>query len=506
MKKLIFILCTLVALWACSDKDDPTPVEIPVSLSTDPALLTFEAEGGIQEVHITTNCDKWDVRSADPHFVVDTLDDGFTVTAARNLSTGQLKSNIEVKGTRNGEQITDTVVVVQNGAEQVTLKVEPAQLNFPVEGGRETVGVQVGGTDIWKFATEAAWLAIEKADGILTVTAQKNVLPEKLAATIVLTAGLGENTAETTLEVVQEANLTLGSLIFELTVPAGAKAGLPLYTDETTAVNCVVDWGDGQKETVTANAPTHIYEKEGVYEITVTGTVSRLNSNNPVFNSGDALMRDYITAVKQWGTTGLTSLYNAFWHCTNLRSIPTDTQESFRAITTFESAFEQCSSLEALPEGLLRSCDKVESFRNSFSQCTSLTSLPENLFASCRLATDFFRTFWKCTSLKSIKEGIFAGCTEAIDFGQCFYTCTTLTTIPVSMFDDCKKATGFRFTFGKAPLTGESPYTLHEGMKIHLYERADHTALFTAPAEYGRCFQECTSLSDYAQIEAYGWN
>ena len=30
MKKLIFILCTLVALWACSDKDDPTPVEIPV--------------------------------------------------------------------------------------------------------------------------------------------------------------------------------------------------------------------------------------------------------------------------------------------------------------------------------------------------------------------------------------------------------------------------------------------------------------------------------------------
>lgn len=34
------------------------------------------------------------------------------------------------------------------------------------------------------------------------------------------------------------------------------------------------------------------------------------------------------------------------------------------------------------------------------------------------------------------------------------------------MFDDCKKATGFRFTFGKAPLIGESPYTLHEGIKF----------------------------------------
>lgn len=502
---MIFILCTAIALGACSDKDDPTPADVSASLSADPALLTFEAEGGRQEVHITTNCDKWEACSADPHFVVDTLESGFTVTASRNLSTGQLESSIEVKGTRNGEQITDTVVVIQNGAEQVTLKAEPAQLNFPAKGGIESVKVKVTGTDRWEFTTKATWLHTEKTDGLLTVTAQKNVLPEELRATIVLTAGLSENTAETTIEVVQEANLTLGSLIFELTVPAGAKAGLPLYGDETTAVNCIVDWGDGKKETVTANTPTHIYEKGGVYKVIVTGTVTRLNSNNPVFNSGDAVMRDYITAVKQWGTTGLTSMFNAFWHCTKLHSIPADTQESFRAITTFENAFEQCSNLEALPEGLFRSCKKVESFSNTFSQCTSLTSLPGNLFASCGRATDFFRTFWKCTSLKSIKEGIFAGCTEAIDFGQCFYTCTALTTIPVSIFDDCRKATGFRFTFGKAPLTGESPYTLYEGVKIHLYERADHTTLFTAPAEYGRCFQECTSLSDYAQIEAHGW-
>lgn len=505
MKKLIFILCTAVVLWACSN-DESAPVDKPASLLADPSSLVFEAEGGSQDVQIITNCEKWEVHLDDRHFTAESFEGGFTVTAPQNFSTGQLKSCIEVVGTGRGEQVADTVVIIQNGAEQVTLKAEPVLVNFPVEGGEQTIEVTVTGTDIWEYTTNASWLHIEKAESALTVTAAKNVLPEELTAALVLTAGVGKNTAEVTVEVVQEANLTLGSLIFELTVPAGAKAGLPVYTDGTTAVNCVVDWGDGNSETVTVNAPTHVYEQEGIYEVSVTGTVTRLNSNNPVFNSGDAIMRDYITAVKQWGTTGLTSMYNAFWHCTKLRSIPADTQESFRAIVTFENAFEQCSALEALPEGLFSSGSQVESFSNTFCQCTSLISLPENLFASCRKVTDFFRTFWKCTSLESIGKGIFADCTEAVDFSQCFYTCTALTTIPVSIFDDCRKATGFKFTFGKAPLAGESPYTVHEGVKIHLYERADHSDLFTVPTEYGRCFQGCTSLSDYEQIEAKGWN
>ena len=49
-------------------------------------------------------------------------------------------------------------------------------------------------------------------------------------------------------------------------------------------------------------------------------------------------------------------------------------------------------------------------------------------------------------------------------------------------------------------LVGESPYTIIDGVKYHLYERADAPDYFMRPADISRCFAGCSQLDDYNDI------
>ncbi len=49
-------------------------------------------------------------------------------------------------------------------------------------------------------------------------------------------------------------------------------------------------------------------------------------------------------------------------------------------------------------------------------------------------------------------------------------------------------------------LTGESPYTMIDGQKVHLYERVNYPDHFTEPTLFIMAFRYCTGLTDYAQI------
>ena len=49
-------------------------------------------------------------------------------------------------------------------------------------------------------------------------------------------------------------------------------------------------------------------------------------------------------------------------------------------------------------------------------------------------------------------------------------------------------------------LTGESPYTMIDGQKVHIYERADYPEHFTALSIFYSCFNDCTGLTDFAKI------
>ncbi len=63
----------------------------------------------------------------------------------------------------------------------------------------------------------------------------------------------------------------------------------------------------------------------------------------------------------------------------------------------------------------------------------------------------------------------------------------------------------FRFTaYGCYQLTDESPYSILNGTKIHLYERKDWPDYFVSPIHYAGCFNT-NSLDDADAIHEAGW-
>ena len=76
--------------------------------------------------------------------------------------------------------------------------------------------------------------------------------------------------------------------------------------------------------------------------------------------------------------------------------------------------------------------------------------------------------------------------------------------IPVDIFDECTVLKSVTNAFsGCTSLSGESPYTIVNGIKYHLYDRTTENnpaSGLTALTSTAGCFKGCTQLSDYAQI------
>ena len=198
---------------------------------------------------------------------------------------------------------------------------------------------------------------------------------------------------------------------------------------------------------------------------------------------------------------GITDFSDVFLGCTKLTSVPANLFANHPNATSFSGAFFGCMSLKSIPAGLFANNRKVTDFYSTFFGCTSLAAIPENLFAKCSEVTTFSTTFHACDALTSIPENLFANCPEVTDFNFTFYSCKALTSIPANLFDNNRKVTDFAYTFyGCKALTGESPYTMIDGQKVHLYERANYPEQFTAPENSDRCFYGCTGLTDYSQI------
>ena len=324
----------------------------------------------------------------------------------------------------------------------------------------------------------------------------------------------------------------------------------PVYSNDF-----IVDWGDGNIERFPYgekryNELTHKYNglTEGTtFEVKVSGTVWKLYCEY-IDNS--------ITEVVQWGNTGLEEMHYAFKNHKALTSIPTDNAYAFanisnlsstfsgcsslssigegifehckRNITSAERCFENCTSLETLPdglfegfektinftycfygcvslkelpEGMFKNCTNAENFSHSFFGCRSLEYLPERMFENCINIKNFFYCFLSCESLKSIPEGLFNDSVNVSNFNRCFSQCSSLEEVPVSLFDNNRKVTDFEATFALCrEWVGESPYTEIDGVKYHLYERADAPDHFVTPDRFESCFSSCKNLTDYQMI------
>ena len=106
---------------------------------------------------------------------------------------------------------------------------------------------------------------------------------------------------------------------------------LPLRSGFT--YNFVVDWGDGNSDTITFYndaATTHIYAVAGDYTVTLTGTVQAFYFNG----AGD---KDKLLSVEELGDVGWTNLNGAFKGCSNLTEVSNGAVSS---VTDMASMFE----------------------------------------------------------------------------------------------------------------------------------------------------------------------
>lgn len=215
---------------------------------------------------------------------------------------------------------------------------------------------------------------------------------------------------------------------------------------------------------------------------------------------------------------------SAFKGCAFLESVPEDLFVSAASALTFGSTFNKCASLKTIPAGLFRSCAMVKDMNNVFSysgieeipetllsrctglenvgamfagceslknipqklfwnspaindvtglfeRCGSLEAIPEKFFCNNSKIVSMVSTFAECRSLKALPADLFAYFPDLQDFWQTFLDCSSLETLPASLFDNNRKLQSTQEMFFCCGITGESPYTIIDGKKVHLYER-----------------------------------
>ncbi|MCQ2246488.1 MAG: PL29 family lyase N-terminal domain-containing protein [Bacteroidaceae bacterium] len=340
-----------------------------------------------------------------------------------------------------------------------------------------------------------------------------------------------------------------------------------VYLPLSGNVDCVIDWGDGTLDAFYLNNQDlwnqrtfacHTYSgltQATNFTVKVTGKVTSLNANPVPY-----VYRNSITQIKQWGKTGLRNMNYAFSGYNNIRSIVADDTEAFAEVENFSGCFYGCarittlfpnlfqyakkakyftetfanctalesvpgslfknceevlsfsylfygcSSLKTVPGELFAACSKVTSFRYSFDYCIELNSIPENLFANNPLVTDFGGTFYYCRSIESVPEGLFANNPLVENFGALFSGCNNLMRVPVGIFDNNRLVDNFNSTFnGCYNLRGESPYTVINGLKYHLYERVNNPDEFVYPSQTSYCFSGCYNKLDDADNIPQKW-
>ena len=212
------------------------------------------------------------------------------------------------------------------------------------------------------------------------------------------------------------------------------------------------------------------------------------------------------------------SLYNvqyAFAGCVSLTSIPEDLFANCPLIPNFSRTFAHCTSLKSIPEGLFRNNRKVTSFgdfdresggrwtntNGTFHECTALTAIPENLFANNTEVRYMSGVFANCKSLTTVPAGLLKSMASLESVEAMFAYCYSLQTVPVSLFDNNRRIYNFEDTFSNCVnWEGESPYTISDGVKYHLYERDQNSNEFVKPRRGYKCFRYCEKLTDYKEM------
>ncbi len=142
---------------------------------------------------------------------------------------------------------------------------------------------------------------------------------------------------------------------------------LPLSS--SGSYNFIVNWGDGNSDTITSydqSEITHTYAVAGEYDVSISGELEGWYFNN----GGDKLK---LKEISRWGDFKPGNTGGQFYGCANLSISATDMFNT-TGVTTLDSIFRDCSSITSLD---VNSWDTslVTSLDNAFKGASSITSL-----------------------------------------------------------------------------------------------------------------------------------
>jgi len=125
--------------------------------------------------------------------------------------------------------------------------------------------------------------------------------------------------------------------VWDTNLGAGTTVTLALAGD----VDATIDWGDGNITAVNTPGPhIHDYGVDGIYTVSVTGTVTAFNSTD---NGGNLPERAKLVRIDAWGQVGFTSMLRAFANAENLISVPANT-EGLESVTDMSRMLSYTSS------------------------------------------------------------------------------------------------------------------------------------------------------------------
>ena len=147
-----------------------------------------------------------------------------------------------------------------------------------------------------------------------------------------------------------------------------------------------VAWGDGTSSTNVTGNITHTYPGVGTYQISITGSFPRMYFNY----SPD---RNRILSIDQWGIQPWVSMEKAFWGCSKLKILATDSPV-LTNVTNMEQAFRDCNSMNEDLSGW--NVSSVTNMKDLFQNCDKFN---QDLSA------------WNVSNVTNM-HGLFDGCND----------------------------------------------------------------------------------------------
>lgn len=484
------------------------------TMSVSETSKSFGSEGGSFELSLTHNFsyyldfDSKETASWVSVTKVEGSDNAtkYRVDVAKNGGNDR-KGYINIYSSNTSGTPFAKVEITQEGS---TFTME--QSNFVVTADKTTVSTTIQTTRKLNLDCSAKWIKAELKSGsngsyTVNINIDANSATTKRGATIHVISE-GDNLAD--IEVIQLAKGDEHGLDMIFTVRASEATDytvyLPIKRTEKNSVDCIIDWGDGTQEHVYWNTKSeqgsyvyHKYEKVYVsgkdFTVSISGTVKVLSMSNVPDGR-----KASITAVKQWGNTGLTNMQNAFNLCTSLTSIPEDKARAFSEVKGFANAFTSCWGLTEVPAELFSTAKKATSFKQVFSDCRNLKRAPSKLFAGCVSATTFEGAFQSCTALTTAADDIFANCGKATSYKSLFNGCSALKVQFKNIFSDSPEVTDFASIFQNCT----SMTTLTKQMF------AKNTKVTTFASSFAGCsalreipeglFDACTEVTTFSSV------